>query len=278
MLHIVWDPKLGIEIGSFVLRYYSLMFVLSFSLGFFIMNYIFKKEKIELKHLDPLFMHMFIGVLLGARLGHVLFYQPELFKEDFFSVFLPFQFNPEFRFTGFQGLASHGAIFGIIISLFIFVKKTEFNKSLFWLLDRIIIVTALGCSLVRIGNFMNSEIVGKAFDGSWAVLFVQQSKDYGAIIPRHPSQLYESIGYFLVFVLLIVLFFKTSLKEKTGKLFSIGLTSLLVIRLLIEFTKEPQGEEMISAFGLNSGQILSIPPIVFCLYLFFKNKTQKELS
>lgn len=275
MLHIIWDPELGIKIGSFVLRYYSLMFVLAFSLGWFIMDHIVRREKIDIKYLDIGFMYVFFGILLGARMGHVIFYQPELFKDDFFSVFLPFQFNPTFRFTGFQGLASHGAFIGILISLQLFVVREKFPNSMIWILDRIIIPVALGCAFIRIGNFMNSEIVGKPFDGNWAVLFKQQSFSYGEIVPRHPSQLYESTGYFLAFLFIGFLYLKTDLKEKAGKIFSIGLIFLLVIRLLVEFTKEPQGDEMISAFGLNSGQILSIPPFVFCLYLLFRNSSSK---
>lgn len=271
MLYITWDPELGIKLGSFVLRYYSLMFVAAFLFGWFIIEYIFKQEKKDKKYLDPLFMYMFFGVLIGARIGHVLFYQPELIKEDFFSVFLPFQFNPEIRFTGFQGLASHGAIIGILFFLYLFIIKTKFNETFSWLLDRIIIPVALACALIRIGNFMNSEIVGKPFDGSWAVLFKQQSSEYGLQVPRHPSQLYESFGYFLTFLAISFLYFKTNLKNKTGNIFAIGLITILVIRMAVEITKEPQGEEIISAFGLNSGQILSIPPIVYCIYLLIKN-------
>ena len=278
MLHIVWDPELGIKIGSFVFRYYSLMFIFSFFLGWSIIKFIFNREKIDIKYLEPLLTHMFFAVLIGARLGHVFFYQPELFKDDFFSVFLPFEFKPEIKFTGFQGLASHGAIFGIPISLYIFKIRSKFPYSLIWLIDRMIIVIALGCAFIRLGNFFNSEIIGKPFDGSWAVLFLQQSKDYGEIAPRHPSQLYESIGYLIVFLVISFLFFKTELKKQEGKIFSIGLILLLLVRLLVEFTKEPQGEEMISAFGLNSGQILSIPPLVFCVYLLFRNNSSKNLN
>ena len=267
MLHIVWDPELGIKIGSIFLKYYSLMFALAFAMGWLIMYYIVKREKIDKKYLDPLFIYMFIGVMLGGRLGHVIFYEPQIFTKDFLSVFLPFQFNPTFTFTGFHGLASHGAFIGGLISCYLFSKKI--SKPFLWYMDRITIPVMLGCALARIGNFFNSEIIGKPFNGEWAVLFKQQSFYYGEIVPRHASQLYESIGYFLLFILASVLYLKTNLKQNKGQIFSIILIFGFLVRFLVEFLKEPQGNEMISFLGLNSGQILSIPPILVGIFLFF---------
>ncbi|MFT5078711.1 MAG: phosphatidylglycerol:prolipoprotein diacylglycerol transferase, partial [Patiriisocius sp.] len=149
-----WDPSEGIDLGFFVIRYYSLMFVLAFTLGWFITKRIFDREKLAQEKLDSLFIYMVLAILLGARMGHVIFYQPELITQDFFSVFLPFSFVPEFEYTGFQGLASHGAAIGVIISMFIYSKKV-LKRPVLWILDRVVIAVASGAIFVRIGNFIN---------------------------------------------------------------------------------------------------------------------------
>ena len=156
-LSFVWNPSEGIDLGFFTIRYYSLMFVIAFSLGWFITKRIFDKEGQSPDKMDSLFIYVVIATLIGARLGHVIFYQPELFSQDFISVFLPFKTVPEFKFTGFQGLASHGAAIGIIIAMYFYSKKI-LKKPILWVLDRIVIAVASGAVFVRIGNFINSEI------------------------------------------------------------------------------------------------------------------------
>ncbi|AIH01568.1 prolipoprotein diacylglyceryl transferase [Riemerella anatipestifer] len=276
-LYITWDPSKGIELGNFfTIHYYSLMFVLAFGLGFLIMKKFFKIDGVDEKYLEPLFTWTLVGTIFGARLGHVIFYQPELFKEDFWSVFLPIRTQPSFAFTGFSGLASHGAAIALILTTLYYSLKI-IKKNPFWVYDRLGIVIALAGVFIRIGNFFNSEIIGKpAPEGSpFAVLFPQQSMEYGAIVPRYPTQLFESFGYLCLFILLIFLYFKTKKKYQQGWLFGLFLALLWAIRFTVEFWKEPQGDEFIQFAGLNTGQILSIPFMIAGVAIMFISKRFK---
>ena len=163
LLQIDWNPTKGIDLGFFTLHFYSLMWIVAFVIGFYVMKPIFKREGQSSESLDSLFIYSVLGIMIGARLGHVIFYQSELFKDDFFSIFLPFSFKDGIRFTGFAGLASHGAAIGMIISMYIYNKRI-LKKPLIWILDRVVIPVSLGAVFVRIGNFINSEIIGKATD------------------------------------------------------------------------------------------------------------------
>lgn len=256
----IWDPSKGIKLGPITLHFYSLMFILAFGLGYVLMSKIFKIDNVNQKYLEPLFTWTLIGTILGARIGHVVFYQPELFKQDFWSVFLPIQTKPEFRFTGFSGLASHGATIALIFTTLYYSLKI-IKKNPFWVYDRIGIVVALGGAFVRMGNFFNSEIIGKpvAENSPFAFLFPQMSDEYGVTVPRYPTQLFEATGYFLLFILLWVLYRYTNKKYQQGWLFGLFFVILWAIRFFVEFLKEPQGDEFISFAGLNTGQILSLP-------------------
>ncbi|GAA0756112.1 prolipoprotein diacylglyceryl transferase [Psychroflexus lacisalsi] len=268
---IQWDPSLGIDLGILTLRYYSLMFLIAFGGGFYISKRIFIHEGISLEKLDKLLIYTIISTLAGARLGHVIFYQPELFLEDPLSVFLPVSFVPDIEFTGFRGLASHGAAIGIAIGMY-FYSKNVTKKSIFWILDRITIPVALGAVFVRIGNFLNSEIVGKATGSDFGVIFVQLGESF----PRHPAQLYESVSYLILFGVLSLLFWKTNLKQKKGVLFGIFFTLLWTIRFLVEYVKEPQVAER-ADWLFNTGQLLSIPMIIIGLgIIYFSNKTSQK--
>ncbi|GAA4887128.1 prolipoprotein diacylglyceryl transferase [Flaviramulus aquimarinus] len=307
LLKFDWNPITGIDIvGNFKLHFYSLMWVIAFILGWYIMKRIFTKEKVSLDYLDPLFIYTVLATMLGARLGHVLFYQSELISEDFFSIFLPFKFKGGFEFTGFQGLASHGAAIGIIIGMYLYRKKYNY-KSLLWILDRVVITVASGAVFIRIGNFINSEIIGKITDSSLGVRFIQDQyykreiiqrtgiKDvqdaYNAVtdnpqfqnlldaVPyRHPSQLYESFCYIFVFLILLYFYTKTDKKNQSGFLFGLFLILLWTIRFFVEFTKEPQGEEYINWFELNTGQWLSIPFVLLGLYFMFVYKPKTTVK
>lgn len=270
-LQIVWDPASeGIRLfGDFKIHYYSLMWMAAFVFGWYIMKKIYKHEGQTEEKLDSLFIYSVLGIMIGARLGHVIFYQPELFKQDFFSIFLPFRFRPEFEFTGFRGLASHGAAIGMILSMYLYNKKI-LKKSVLWILDRVVVPVALGAIFVRIGNFFNSEMIGKPADESlpWAIVF----KNFDDVA-RHPGQLYEAFGYVFVFLILWFMYWKTKKSLQTGFLFGLFLMLLMTVRLFVEQFKIEQvdgREDWI--LGMNTGQVLSIPFILIGLYFMFMYK------
>ena len=194
----------------------------------FITKRIYKNENQSEESLDSLFIYSVLGIMLGARLGHVIFYQPDLITEDFFSIFLPFKFKGGFEFTGFQGLASHGAAIAMIISMYLYNKKV-LKKTVLWILDRVVVAVALGAMFVRFGNFINSEIIGDFTGTNSGVVF----KQLGETAPRHPAQLYEAFFYVFVFFIYIFrfllysrrnnLFLKCSFKVTTNIFFYINI-------------------------------------------------------
>ncbi len=307
ILKFDWNPSTGIDIiGNFKLHYYSVMWLLAFVIGWYIMKRIFTREKVSLEFLDPLFLYTVLATMLGARLGHVLFYQSELITEDFFSIFLPVKFKGGFEFTGFQGLASHGAAIGIIIGMYLYRKKYTY-KSLMWIFDRIVIPVASGAVFIRFGNFINSEIIGeKSGDFPLGVRFIQNKfnkyeivketgiknykEAYAAVtdnpqfanlleaVPyRHPAQLYEAFSYAVLFLILWFVYTKTAKSEKTGFLFGLFLVLLWTIRFFVEFVKEPQNKDR-ADWMLNTGQWLSIPFILVGLYFMFIYKPKTAVK
>lgn len=304
-LSIVWNPSEGIDLGFFIIRYYSLMFVIAFALGWYLMKHIFIRENESIEKLDSLFIYTFLATLVGARLGHVIFYQPELFKQDFWSVFLPIRTKPEFEFTGFTGLASHGAAIAIITMMY-FYSKNIIKRPILWVLDRIVIPVASGAIFVRLGNFFNSEIFGHPTSGEnfYAVKFIRDDefwprksevlKATGAnninegfsliqhdprftellsqIPYRHPAQLYEAFGYIFVFLILFYAYWKTDAREKSGYLLGLFLILLWTVRFVVEFVKESQGGFEGENPILSTGQWLSIPFIIAGFYLMFRAK------
>ena len=266
LLSIKWDPSIGIDLGFFTIRYYSLMFVIAFSLGLYLMKKIYKKDNVSLEKLDSLFMYVVIATILGARIGHFLFYDPEFLFRKPLEVILPFRFSPKFQFTGFQGLASHGAAVGIITALYFYSKKA-LKKPLLWILDRVAIVVALAGVFIRTGNLMNSEIIGKPTGTDFGFIFIKLGEDF----PRHPTQIYEAVGYLLVFVLLWYLYWKTKAKERLGLLFGLFFALLWSVRFFIEFFKEAQVDDR-ATWSLNTGQWLSIPLILIGLFFVFRSK------
>lgn len=274
-LKIIWDPSKGIDIfGKFTLHYYSMMWLVAFVIGFYIMKRIYKRENQSKDSLDSLFIYSVLGIMLGARLGHVIFYQPELFKDDFFSIFLPFRFNPKFEFTGFQGLASHGAAIAMIISMYFYNKKI-LKKSVLWILDRVVIPVALGAVFVRLGNFINSEIIGTPTESNYGVVF----KKLGENFPRHPAQLYEAFSYIFVFLALSFFYWKTKKREQQGFLFGLFLVLLWTVRFFVEFVKESQGGfESKLGDTFSTGQWLSIPFVIIGFYFMFVYKPKSKLS
>ena len=256
-----------ISIGPITVYWYSLMFLLAFVLGYYLLKKIYIKENKDVELLDPFLVHMVLGTIIGARLGEVFFYNWDYFKDNLLEIFLPFKINGfDWEFIGFRGLSSHGATIGIIISIIIYKIKYKYD-SVLWIFDRLVIAVALGGTLVRIGNFFNSEIVGVFTNSDYGVVFLNR----GEVLPRHPAQLYEAFGYIILFVVLMLIYNKTKLKEKKGFIFGFFLMFLFVVRFIVEYVKESQGglEEQ---FGiLSTGQWLSIPFIFFGIGLMIKS-------
>ncbi|MBT8245200.1 prolipoprotein diacylglyceryl transferase [Winogradskyella sp.] len=274
LLQINWDPIKFLDLGFFKLHFYSVMWIVAFVLGFAITKRIYKNEGESDESLDSLFIYSVLGIMLGARLGHVIFYQPELITEDFFSIFLPFKFKGGFEFTGFQGLASHGAAIAMIISMYLYNKKV-LKKTVLWILDRVVIPVALGAVFVRLGNFINSEIIGDFTGTNYGVVF----KQLGETAPRHPAQLYEAFFYIFVFLILFFTYWKTKKSEQQGFLFGLFLVLLWTVRFFVEYVKVSQGgflEETLGVF--STGQWLSIPFVIIGLYFMFIYKPKNKLN
>ena len=210
-----------------------------------------------------------IATLLGARIGHFLFYDTAFLLSHPLEVLLPVRFNP-FQFTGYQGLASHGAAIGIIIAMYFYSKKV-IQKPMLWILDRIVVPVASGAIFVRIGNLMNSEIIGKPTNTDYGFVFKQLGEDF----PRHPTQLYEAFGYLITFVVLWYVYWKTDKREKLGYLFGLFMVFLWSVRLIVEFFKEAQVDQR-GEWDLNTGQLLSIPMILVGFYFMFR-KSKKQV-
>jgi prolipoprotein diacylglyceryl transferase len=266
---IRWNPSEGLELGFFTLHYYSVMFLIAFTLGWYIMKSIYTREGIAIEKLDSLFIYTVLATLIGARLGHVIFYDWEYFQHHLLEIFLPVRFQPEFEFTGFRGLASHGAAIGIIIAMYLYAKRV-LQKPVLWILDRIVIPVACGAIFVRIGNFINSEIIGKPTNSDYGVIFEKLGEDF----PRHPAQLYESACYLGIFLILWFLYWKTEKRFKTGYIFGLFLVLLWTVRFFIEFIKEPQVGERAN-WLLNTGQWLSIPFVIAGLYFMYRPMKRK---
>ena len=273
LLQIVWNPTSeGIDLGFLTIHYYSLMWIATFIIGLAIMKRIYKNEGQSQEKLDSLFMYSVLGIMLGARLGHVLFYQSELITQDPLSIFLPIRTVPEFEFTGFRGLASHGAMIAMIIAMYLYNKKV-LHKSVLWILDRLVVAGGIGAALVRIGNFFNSEMVGHPTDAPTGIVFKALGEDFA----RHPGQLYEAFGYLIIFVILFYLYWKTNKGQQEGYLFGLFLVLLWTVRFIVEYFKVAQVDDR-ADWLFNTGQLLSIPFILIGLYLMFIYKPKNPVT
>ncbi|RRA97709.1 prolipoprotein diacylglyceryl transferase [Larkinella rosea] len=256
--YIIWDvnPEL-FSIGTFSVRWYGLLFALGFLLGQQIMLYIFKREGKPIADIDALTLYMVIATVLGARIGHFLFYEPEVLFKNPLEVILP----------PYRGLASHGATVGILTGLWLYSRRKSSratNQTFLWVTDRIVIAVALGGCFIRLGNLMNSEIVGRPTDVPWGFVFVNNTEYLQ--IPRHPAQLYEAISCF--FICLFLFWFWNRYKQNTphGSLLGIFLIGVFGLRFVYEYFKENQ-VEFENTLALNMGQILSIPAVLAGIYL-----------
>ena len=308
-----WNPEGTLfKLGFLQIKYYNLLWIAAFVLGWFIMKKIFLNEKKSMEKLDSLFIYTVVSIMLGARLGHVFFYDWDYYKEHLAEILLPIRESADsslfgiingYEFTGFTGLASHGATIAAIIGIWLYTRKWKDIKML-WLLDRLVIPSAIGAAFVRFGNFFNSEINGEVVDKSYflATRFIRDSDDmpayqamaltneqtpnaaYKAIqhnpefseilqsIPyRHPAQLYEAICYIFIFIVLYLLYWKTDWKNKPGFLFGLFMLLLFMVRFFVEFFKKSQGGfEDALGMTLSTGQWLSIPMIFIGIYFMMK--------
>lgn len=272
MLTVIWDPTVtAFEIGNFGVRWYSLFWMIGLLLGYVVMAKLYQKQNIPQDKFDSLFIYCIIGILLGARLGHCLLYEPNYFLAHPIEMFLPIRniTGIGWKLTGYQGLASHGGTFGLMIALWLYVRKYKIN--LMRVLDDIAIATPITAACIRFGNLMNSEIVGKTTNTMFAFVFVQNGENFG----RHPAQLYEGLWYLLLFFIGLALYTKYKAKVGTGYFFGWVLTTIFAFRFVVEYYKEVQEaweQTMVATIGLNQGQILSIPFIILGLYCWMGGK------
>jgi prolipoprotein diacylglyceryl transferase len=284
LFKIDWAPnEVLLNLGPLTIYWYSVMFIIAFSLGYYIVQKIYINDNKPVALVEPLFIYVVFGTLLGARLGEVFFYNWDYFQNNLVEILLPIKNDSNssmlfglidgYKFVGYRGLASHGATIGIITAMFIYKFKFKYD-SVLWIFDRIVIPISIGGMFVRIGNFFNSEIVGNYTNSNFGVVF----KNNGEIFPRHPAQLYEAFGYLLLFILLWKIYWKTDLKKYEGFIFGLFLTYLFTIRFLVEYVKESQGGFEESLGILSTGQWLSIPFILIGIILMiYSRKNQIKL-
>jgi prolipoprotein diacylglyceryl transferase len=253
MFHWSADPEI-FRIGIFAIRWYSVLFMLSFVCGIYIFNWIYKKENKPQANIDHLLIYMLAGTVIGARLGHCFFYDPSYYLSHPLKILMVWE----------GGLASHGAAIGILLALYIYSKKHP-DQPFLWLTDRIVITVALAGSFIRTGNFFNSEIIGGPTDLPWAVVF--DSVDQ---IARHPAQLYEALAYLIIFIALLLIYRRKGAELKNGFLLGLFLILIFGFRFLVEFMKEDQ-VAFEKGMALNMGQILSIPAALAGIYLLVRS-------
>ncbi len=294
--YIVWNPSEVIcHLGPIAIRWYGMCWLVGIVLGYFTVRWLYKDQKVKDELFDPLFIYCFLGILIGARLGHCLFYEPEVWLSSWqrvLEIFIPIQIEPGggWHFTGYAGLASHGGTLGLMIALWLYYRKTKMN--LWHVLDDIAIATGITACFIRLGNLMNSEIIGKPTDVPWAFIFQQVDAQ-----PRHPGQLYEAIAYLILFFLMLLIYLKldegrkkrsitssippssalSRIRVGTGFYFGLCLTYIFTFRFFIEYTKEIQVPKE-AAFALNIGQQLSIPFIILGVACMIGGKWMKRLG
>lgn len=274
--YILWNPDdTAFRIGPLSMHWYSLCWLVGLLLAYLIVRKLYKEQKIKDELFDPLFLYCFIGILVGARLGHCLFYQPDVYLSSwthFVEMILPIEFNGngDWHFTGYRGLASHGGTFGLMIALWLYVRKTKLN--IWRVLDNIAIATPATAFFIRIGNLMNSEIIGKPTDVPWAFVFQQID-----MLPRHPGQLYEALAYALLMFIGWTVYRRRPQRVGTGFFFGMCLTYIFTARFLIEFTKEIQ-EPFEAALPINMGQILSLPFIAIGIACMAGGKWMRHIG
>jgi len=277
-LFIKWDinPELFNFFGREI-RWYGICWAIGLLVAVWIVQKMFKKEKLPDKWFDSLFIYAIAGIIIGARLGHCLFYDPEYYLSHPLAILKIWE----------GGLASHGGAIGIVVGVWLFARKIK--KSILWPLDRIATVTGLTAALIRIGNLMNSEIYGKPTNLPWGFEFIKDPNWYKPLdmggsgaLPCHPTQIYEAIIYLFIFAITMHLYWKTNAKEKQGLILGVCITGIFIARFFLEFLKniqEPFELNMINTIGINMGQLLSLPFIIWGIWLIYtRMKSSPKLS
>lgn len=264
--YITWDidPEI-FHIGGRSIKYYGLMFAFAFLSGYLVFTRALKIKRLDSEMLDQLLIYVAVGTIIGARLGHCLFYEPGYYLSNPIEILKIWE----------GGLASHGAAIGIVLAIWLYIRKHKL--SFLWLMDRMVIIVPLGGAFIRIGNLFNSEIYGTASDLPWAFLFVRdmvRDPNTGAIIPNvpsHPTQIYEALSYLLIFVGLFLFYRANKDKVRDGFIFGVFLIALFVARFFIEFVKHDQ-VRFEDGMQLNMGQLLSLPFILVGIALIIYTK------
>lgn len=319
-LFVNWDVSNELfHLGGLSIRYYGLLFALAFIFGYKVEQKMFKSEGLPMVWLDKLWLYVAVATIIGARLGHCFFYGWPYYSHHLLEIILPFQFEPTFQFTGYQGLASHGAAVGIVIGLWYYSRKVT-KKSIFWILDRAVIPVALAGVFIRMGNLMNSEIVGAPTTVPWGFYFMHVNDikwftevadpaenllrqawiaqyvtplgmgstvqgvlqsglaaqtPSGIHLLRHPAQLYEAICYMITFAVLMHLYWRTGVRKRMGYIFGVFLIMVFSARFIIEFFKDVQ-ENWEIGMALNMGQILSIPFVLWGIFMLWYSKKMPD--
>ncbi len=270
LLAIHWNPSPELfSLGPISVRWYGLMFAMGFLFGFSILTKMFKYEGSNPEWVEKLFVYVIIATIVGARLGHVFFYGWEYYSQHLWEIVLPIaKVGDGYKFVGFQGLASHGGAFGILLAVIIFSRKVT-KRSFLWTLDRLLVPVALVGAMIRTGNLMNSEIYGVATNLPWGFIFERNNET----IAKHPTMIYEALCYLITFGVMMYLYYKVKdMKHRTGFLTGVFFMGVFLSRFLIEFVKENQ-EVFENGMALNMGQILSIPFIIAGIYLIYHSLT-----
>lgn len=262
--YIMWNPDL-MAFGIF--RWYAVCWLVGLLLAYIVVKRLYRQQDIKDELFDPLFVYCFIGILAGARLGHCIFYQPDYFLTDgkhFIEMIVPIHFMPDggWKYTGYEGLASHGGTIGLTLALLLYCRNT--GVKILTVLDNIAIATPVTACFIRLGNLMNSEIIGKVTDVPWAFIFERVDS-----APRHPGQLYEAVAYAVLFFIGMAVYRRHRDRVGTGMFFGLCLTYIFTFRFLIEYTKEVQ-EAFEQDMLFNMGQLLSVPFIAVGVYFVMR--------
>ena len=269
LLSVTWnvDPALFTVLGREI-RWYGLLWVIGLIVAVYIVQKIFKHEDLPEKWFDSLFVYMIVGIIVGARLGHCLFYEPAYYLANPIEILKVWE----------GGLASHGGVIGIIIAVWLYSRKVT-HISMLWTFDRVMVPTGFTAAMIRFGNLMNHEIYGGPTDQPWGFRFIDNLHQWmqGAepiyTEPSHPTQIYEALAYLVVFAITMYLYWKTDAKHRKGLITGVGILIIFLFRFFVEYLKNVQVDSEIAMrenTGLILGQWLSIPFILWGIWLIWQ--------